>query len=414
MRSCSGLVLLIACQRPALPCACESGHGFALSDEAPCQCVPPAAPLPEATPETTFSVGPGEALDWAAIDAALAGGDVLVSLSGVRDERLDVLRTDDGPHRLVIDGGAERAVVPGVSTTYADVPRHRVTVRRLEVTGSRDKGVYWRAGDDVVLEDLVVHDNRGSPAVMLDYANRTGHASASFTLRSSHIYDQRSECVYIGGSEGEDQDAHARVVVENNLIHDCRRALSSKDDGINIKDRIGEAIVRQNVIFHTGWGLELGSPGTYAENVIFSTRDNGVHFNDQWGEGFAGVTVEDLVVVSPGAAGVRISGDTRPSEGIVLRRALISGAPDAGIVVAAEHRVEATLSDVTVADSAVGFRGWGEPAVAVDGCVVSGNSARADDVMSGATEGCESGEVPDLSVLSGPDGVFFTADDPRR
>jgi hypothetical protein len=159
-----------------------------------------------------------------------------------------------------------RAVVPGVHTSYDDIPRHRVTVRRLEITGSRDKGVYWRAGDDVVFEDLVVHDNRGSPSIYLEYVSRSGHASSRFTLRSSHIYSQKGECVYIGGSEGEDLDAHARVVIENNLIHDCRSRFSTENDGINIKDRIGEAVVRRNVVFHTDWGIELASPGLYTDN----------------------------------------------------------------------------------------------------------------------------------------------------
>ena len=421
MRSTSALLLLGlgAClPRKAEPCACAVGHGFVLQgrgDAAVCQCVPPVEAEPPPTPATTFSVDADEEIDWDAINAALAVGDVGLLLSGTRTERLDVLRTDAGPHRLVIDGGAGRAVVPGVLTPYTGT-FHRVTVRRLEVTGSRDKGVYWRAGDEVVLEDLVIHDNRGSPAVMLDYVSRSGHASSGFTLRNSHIYDQTGECVYIGGSEGTDQDAHARVTVAGNLIHDCRSRTDTRNDGINIKDRIGWAEVTRNVIFHTDWGLELASPGLYAENVIFATERSGIHFNDTWGEGFAGVTVADTAVVSPGESGVRLSADVRPTEGgLLLSRLWIVGAGRAGITAGADKTLRATLETIHIEDSRVAFEGWGTPELTVEDCTLHGNDARASAVVAAVVAAsCVQGPAvaEDIAVLSGPDHVFFTDDDP--
>lgn len=409
-----GLLFVTACHRPAVPCACEGGHGFVLAGSEDCQCVPHADAEPPPAPARTFDVGPDQEIDWDQVDAALAEGHVTISLTGARAERLEIRRTDTGPSRLTIDGGAARAVVPGAGTAYDDLPRHRVTLRRLEITGSRDKGVYWHAGDDIILEDLVIHDNKGSPAVNLEYTSRSGHASAGFTLRSSHIYSQRGECVYIGGSEGEDIDSHAAVTVENNLIHDCHLALSNKHDGINIKDRIGEATVRRNVVFHTDWGLELASPGRYTENVIFSTRGNGVHLSDQWGEGFDDVVLEDVVVVDPGDSGVYIAADTRPTDGLQISRVRVVGAPEAGITFAAGKGLRAALSGVTIAESALAFRGWGEPEVTVEGCTLADNGARADGAMREAAAGCVTEAVPPLGVLSGPDRVFFTADDPWR
>lgn len=406
-------LLLTACARPASPCDCELGHGFQLAGSELCQCVPPVEAEAPPAPATTFEVGPAEEVDWTAVDEALASGHVTVLLSGTREERLEILRTDEGPHRLTIDGGEARAVVPGVLTGYEGPPRHRVTLRRLEITGSRDKGVFWWAGDEIVLEDLVVHGNRGSPAIALEYANRSGYASTSFVLRNSHIYDQTGECVYIGGSEGTDQDAHAAVTVEGNLIHDCRHAFSGKTDGINIKDRIGFASVRRNVVFHTHWGIELASPGLYEENLVFATESNGLHFNDVWGEGFDEVRLEDNAVIDPGEAGVRISADERPTDGLQIERTLIVGARRAGVVLAGGTSLRATIAGLHVEATDQAFEGWGDIELDLSGCTLHDVGERADEATSPDTEGCETAiSVGDLSVLSGPDLVFFTEDDP--
>ncbi len=409
------LLLAASCVRPASPCACAAGHGFQLAGSEVCQCLPPVEAEDPPEPATTFRVDGDENIDWPAIDEALALGHVSLLLSGEREERLDILRTDEGPYRLTVDGGEGRAVVPGVHTLYEGPPRHRVTVRRLEVTGSRDKGVYWWAGDEIILEDLVVHDNRGSPSVSLEYANRSGHPSSSFVLRNSHIYDQHGECVYIGGSEGEDQDAHEAVTVEGNLIHDCRVLLSNKTDGINIKDRIGYALVRRNVVFHTDWGVELASPGLYAENLVFQTTSNGFHFNDLWGQGFDEVRLEDNAVIEPGEAGLRISADERPTDGLVIDRTLIVGAARAGVVLGAGTSLRLGLTDLHIEGSAQAFEGWGSPDLELTGCTLHDNEQRADDATSNAAAGCEAaGSVGDLTVLSGPDHTFFTEDDPWR
>jgi hypothetical protein len=372
---------------------------------------------PDPTFETTFTIDPGDALDWTAIDSALLDGAVHVGfLSGEHPERLDVLRTDPGPHRLVLDGGGgeDRAIVPGIHTTYDDVARSHVTVRGFEVTGSDDKGIYWRAGDEVVIEDNVIHDNRGSPALSMDYANRSGLPSTSFVVRNNHVFNQRGECIYIGGSEGEDLDAHGHVEVVGNLVHNCWDALDSKHDGINIKDRIAEVEVRRNVVFETDWGIEIASPGTVANNLVFDTKRNGFHLSDAWGLGLSGMALTDNAILRAGERGVRVGADRLGGEDIVFDGMTIQGSEEAALIWAGDEGVASTLDRVVLADNAVGFDGWGTVELEVRRCRVHGNERDDDGSAAGAAAGCvsERPDFGDLDAPAGPDGAFFTSDDP--
>ena len=142
-------LMTMACgSLPVCDCPADTpGHAVELDGQ--CSCLPhlPATPLPEDA--TVMQVGDGASLDWDAIDAALEDGDVIVVFEpGDRWPRLEVLRRNEGPHRLVLDGGGAsgRAIVEGVLTPFDEGPRHRVTVRGFEITGSRDKGIFWEAG----------------------------------------------------------------------------------------------------------------------------------------------------------------------------------------------------------------------------------------------------------------------------
>ncbi len=418
------LAFLVACggQNAAWDaCSCPMAAHGAVDAEGQCRCLPLLPTDPDAEPGHVFWVGedgaegpgsesePWASIDWVAIDAALADGDVHVRFTeGRYDDRLDVLRTDEGPHRLVLDGAIDgrdrRASIAGIGTDFEDVPRHRVTVRGFEVTKSRDKGVYWRAGDDVVLEDLVVHDNRGTPSINLEYANRTGLPSTGFTVRNSHIYDQTGECLYIGGAEGTDMPSHANIVIENNLIHDCRGPglASTKADAINIKDRMTGVRVERNVVARSDWGLELGSPGVYRSNRVFDTRREGVTFNDSFST-FSGVVLEDTVVVRSGGHGLRIT----PQQGVsdVLVDGFVSiDAGEAGVTVGGP--AEGIVLDGLLLLGDQAFFGWDSPEVGVLAC-------EADGVDDGPFEtGCAEPTARGSLDPAGPDGVFFTDDDP--
>lgn len=435
---------LTACGDPSEPCPCDEGHGVTLCDGGectPCQCLAFAPQTVDPVPVVTRFVdadasggdgtegSPWAAPDWDALDDDVAAGDVLVLFDAgdTWKERLDIRRTDTGPNRIVLDGhksrsssegwvdaDGQRAVMPGIQTGFDDVVRSRITVRGFDVTGSKDKGIYWRAGDDIVIEDNLVHANRGTPAVSLDYTSRSGHRSTSFVVRNNHIWDQVGECIYIGGAEGEDLDAHEIVVIESNLIHDCRHPLSTHRDGINIKDRIGSVTVERNVIFATHWGIELASPGVVRGNLVFGTRSNGIHMTDAWGRGHSGTLLEDNVVIDAGDAGIYMNATNNAWSDVTISRFTVIGADEAAIEAGGEAGIDGTMDDVVLTQSAVGLDAWSPLGFDLGECTVHGNDLAGDREFASLAEACvnEDPLFGDLDTPAGPDGRFFTDDDP--
>lgn len=443
-------IALGGCDTPSEPCSCtdadgvENGHGVTLCDGGDCtacQCLTFATPTVDPTPATTRFVdadasrgdgseaSPWSEPDWDALDRDVALGDVLVVFDAgdVWSERLDIGRTDGGPNRIVLDGhqqrrtsdgwvdaGGRRATVAGVSTGDDRVVRSRITVRGFDVTDSKDKGIYWWAGDDIVIEDNLVHANHGSPSVSLEYVSRSGHPSTSFVVRNNHVWDQHGECIYIGGAEGEDIDAHEVVVVENNLVHDCTHPLSSQHDGINIKDRIGGLTVARNVVFDTHWGIELASPGLVRGNLVFSTRSNGIHATDVWGSPLSGLLLEDDIVIDADEAGAYLGASESTWSGVEISRLTIVGAGQAAIEAGGDGGIEGVIDDVVLADSKVGLDAWSPMAFDLGLCVVHQLDLVADRSFAGLADACvdTDPDFGDLDIPAGSDGRFFTADDP--
>jgi hypothetical protein len=301
-------------------------------------------------------------------------------------------------------------VVEGLLTPFDEGAKHRVTVRGFEITGSRDKGIYWEAGDDVWIEDVVIHDNRGTPALNLQYSNRTGLPSAGFTVRNSHIYDQTGECLYIGGSEGEDLDSHTGVRIVNNLIHDCHDPWDTKHDAINVKDRMQDVLVERNVVLRADWGIEVASPGVYRGNLVIDTDREGFQVSDVFSP-IRDMRFEDNAVLRPGHDGFHIETSQQEATGMEMVRNTVVGARQAGLLVASTAGLALEVEDFVVLDSGAGFDGWGTAEVTVTGCGTGGNEVDADRVLDDVS-GCVPVDPPDVSRPAGPDGLFFTADDP--
>jgi hypothetical protein len=378
--------------------------------------------------------------DWSAIDAALAIGNVQVMFSALEEDGqaeetwnnpLEIKRTDQGPYRVIFDGishynssdshpvwslnpSRRHAIVRGVTTGFDNIARHRVTIRGFEITGSEDKGVYWRAGDDIVLEDLIVHDNMGSPAINLEYANRSGLPSSSFIIRNSHVFNQNSECIYIGGSEGEDRDAHHYVEVSNNLIHHCWKPMNDKHDGINIKDRILDVVVSRNVIFTVDWGIQGESSGNYSGNLVFDTERNGFQLGDIWGTGLSNLILRDNTILRAGEHGIRLGADDIAAKNIVMERTTLINNQEAGVLFAGNAGIEARIAGLALVGNQVGMDGWGDVTVALSDCLVSDNETNDARAVAGTTSVCQQQPTSwgDLENPAGPDGIFFTADDP--
>lgn len=417
------LIAFLSCTAAHLDaqtCNCPGppAHGAQRCDRGdcgPCMCLPLIEVDPDPVFTTTFTVAPGDSLDWKAIDAALGDGAVQVLFQpGLYPNRLEVLRTEPGPNLLLLDGGNHKAIMPGIQTPYDDVSRDAVTVRGFEITDSADKGVYWRAGSGVVIEDNIIHDNRGSPALSLDYANRSGLPSTSFIVRNNHVFNQRGECIYIGGSEGENQNSHEHIEVINNLVHNCWETFDTRHDGINIKDRIMEVEVRRNVVFETHWGIENASPGLIANNLVFDTQSNGIHLSDSWGQGLSGMELIDNTILGAGEHGVRVGADRLGGDDIHFDGITIEGSKAAGIIWAGDMGVTSSLEQMVLANNDVGLDGWGTVDLSVENCQVHANGQNDDNSVAGATLTCVTGapQFGDLDRPAGLDGTFFTDDDP--
>ena len=74
------------------------------------------------------------------------------------------------------------------------------------------------------------------------------------------------------------------------------------------------------------------------------------------------------------------------------------------------------MSDVVFASCDVGLDAWSPMGFTLDGCVVDDVGAAGDRSFAELAEGCVEGEpgFGDLSTPAGPDGWFFTDDDPWR
>lgn len=415
------LVLLAGCGlsgRAWEACECDvAGHG-ARPDDGVCRCLALTGGEPDpdgaielfVTPDGTGDgsrENPWGRIDWDVVDALLAAGPVAVRFGeGRYDDRIDVLRTVGGEHRLVLDGAADgrdrRASVPGVHTGFEDVSRDRVTIRGFDVTGSRDKGIYFRAGDDLVIEDNIVHGNRGSPSINVDYTSRSGLPSSSIVIRDNHVYDQVGECVYIGGAEGTGVPSHARVEVVGNLIHDCRGiGFDTKHDALNLKDGLGDVRVERNVLFNADWGLEIGSAGVYRHNLVFGTVREGIMLNDGFAA-FSDVRIEDSAVLDAGRYGLRATPE-RGMDDVRIERLTVIGAHDAAVAIAGDASV--SLVDVVLIGPTA-FFGWGAPEVSVEGCAADGANEGPFDAT------CTAPPAAAVGDPAGPDGLFFTEDDP--
>jgi len=431
------ILSLLACHRAAEPCACPAGvegHGVVWEEE--CLCLPSQPPTEDPVPASVFWVDADEAGDgseaspwsrpgWESVDTALGRGDVELRFDAADTwpERLVVERADSGPHRLVLAGrghvrgasgwtwdSSARATVPGILTPYDGGPVHRVTVRGFDVTGSRDKGIRWKAGDEVIIEDNLVHDNGGSPSISLEYSSRSGHASSHFAVRNNHVWDQQGECIYIGGSGGDDEPSHALVVVEGNLIHDCRDAWDTKHDGINIKDRLGHVTVQHNAVLGADWGLEVASPGLYAHNLVVDTEREGIQVNDSFGP-VADLDFQDNGVVRAGHDGFHIAPTAGRAWGVTVLRLTVRDSRRAGVLVGGDHAAELALDDLALIGSDVALDGWGvAEALSVGLCAVGLGDEVAARVFEGIAE-CEEVEAAPVQSLTGPDGLLLTEDD---
>lgn len=412
------------------PCECPAsvrGHGVVLDGVCSCLPVPERDVVPsdglvlfvDADAEEGgdgTEASPWAWPDWSAVDAALAAANVTLQFDAGDEfpERLEVLRTDTGPNRLTLRGSGEngqRARVPGILTPFEAVPRHRVTITGFEITGSRDKGIFWVGGDEVWIYDNVIHDNRGTPALLVDYSSRWGFASTDLRIVGNHVYDQVGECIYIGGSEGVDEESHVGLEVSHNLVHGCRHPASSQHDGINVKDRIRDVLVRRNVVVGGDWGIEVASAGLYQGNLSIDAEREGFHVSDGF-QALPDMRFEDNVAIGSGDDGVQLTADRAPTGQVTFDGLTILDPGEIGFAVGGEHDVTAVLRNVAVQGAPVAFDGWGQGTIQIDTCSTAEVALEFDRLFEGQSATCDMTAGVPAGPVAGPDGLFFTEDDP--
>ena len=450
------------------PCTCPSAGQAARACNGgrcgACLCLPSLPATPRAEPARVFFVDPdvsksggdGSPADpwrelvWAPIDAALATGDVTVFFSA-RLASSDANQTSKGeiqilgPSRLILDGrsqanlddaaprwvaysGAARAQWRGVTTTEQHLKKSRVTVTGFELRDSVSQGVFWEAGDEVVLEDLVISNNGRSPAILLEYADRSGLPSDHFTVRNNHLFNITGECIYIGGREGTEGPSHSHVLIENNLVHDCGFRDRNGDDwdGINLKDRLTSAVVRHNVIYRTHWGIQMTSVNAVVEeNLIFDTDAAGIMVGGGgWGVPLDSDTrISDNVILRAGgdpnsgsSSGIYVDADQEGAKGAVFTHNTIASTRSGpAMMLAGNGGLSIDLGSNWLTHSSKGLDGWGDVQVSIEDTAFFANTHNATRAPASVDA---VGAVPqidpryvDLLNPAGVDRIYFTADD---
>ena len=124
--------------------------------------------------------------------------------------------------------------------------------------------------------------------------------------------------------------------------------------------------------------------------------------------------VIDNVVLRAGERGIPIGTDRLGAENLFFDGLTIQGSKEAALVWAGDVGVKSTLENIVLAENGVGFDGWGTVELDIEGCRVHGNDLDDDNSASGVAKSCASGRpgFGNLTKPAGPDGTFFTADDP--
>ena len=323
---------------------------------------PSFSSLGQGTRESPWSdfrdTNPLQALQWTLINQALASSDVIIYFSG-RDPTFDVpqvmttgpeasaivrvIRTDTGPHRLILDGMTlyntnesvgdwafnlgftrMRLVKTGgccISIGWDNEESYdHVTIRGFEITGSGAR-IRW-GGSDSTLEYLWVHDITTLGAtVQLNGSVRDGTCipiasgiDHEITLRHNRIERGIGEGIYIAGNynivddggcvEGPfSGDNHHNILLEENIVIDAG-INGDEGDSIDFKAGIYDITIRGNVLVSPHAGPNIGTLGqmpnsTHASNFLIEqnvTETNGPGFPSLWLNGVKGAIVRNNVI----------------------------------------------------------------------------------------------------------------------
>ncbi|HVE38287.1 MAG TPA: Ig-like domain-containing protein [Planctomycetota bacterium] len=292
-----------------------------------------------ATPWSTLGGGSGAA--WAAINQALAAGDVTIYFSArqagsdtndAATWELYLYRTNTSSTRLTLDGmsryntndlnpswqsysGSSRFQITGgypISTYDVTAPQNYVTIRGFRVISTGGQLLqYGRGGSHVVIEN---NEFSAASSAVIGAGVGFGDAPGSkdLTIRNNVIHDTFGEAIYIGGNSytvGSPTNLDG-VLVENNHIYSAGR-WGGEGDCIDLKAGLANVIVRNNVCHDNvgttnvngitslspltaegnvvynlpgGKGITFGASGVIVKNIILNTNSCGIYACDDAGK----------------------------------------------------------------------------------------------------------------------------------
>ncbi len=253
--------------------------------------------IPETVkPQTTKHLYPvGNIAD--AIHELIAGDTLIIHEGNYRMDKRVQISAQGTAQAPIIIMGAEGEQKPVISTQPNIVENTfnivgdaaYITIKGLEITnGNHEDAVKLSGGghiSHVTLEDLHLHD----VSIGVRIATDADH----ITIRHNHIHDTGQQTVdefgsVVGFSTGEgmylgchDGDCIlSDSIIENNLIHDTSPQ-AEQGDGIELKTRSHDNIVRNNVVYNMGskqfdgfggilvWGWsDAADTGSWGNNIV--------------------------------------------------------------------------------------------------------------------------------------------------
>ena len=226
---------------------------------------------------------PGQSFE-AAVES-LNPGDTLIVHAGTYSDSgrisIGVRGTSAAP---VVIKGADGEALPLV-TRVASAPIQNtiniegathLRITRLEISGNGGDGINLSGAPSfITLDNLEIHD--------IDVGVNFRSSMSDITVRHNHIHHTgqnggTGEGMYVGCNDA--TCVVSRALIENNWIHDTQN--STQGDGIEVKHGSHSNIVRDNVIYNTGYPCVLvygtvGQPVNVIEgNVLWNCGDSGI------------------------------------------------------------------------------------------------------------------------------------------
>lgn len=264
-------------------------------------------------------------VQWAAINAALAKGPVIVyyTANGVATKSINIWRTDPSSNRLTFDGMSLVNSSPskpywslnttsskfginvtntfisiGVQSSNPSYPMHYTTLRGFSVSGgsARVTGV----GNFLTIEYIDVHDITGTGANIMILPPVTNYPDCKpsfgnckgMTIRSCTVIRGWGEGIYISGTYLKIADGgcqawgptHSDILIENNIINQIN-SNGGQPDCIDCKAGLSNVTIRGNdlsgAIAGTCGIVSLGvipnADGTHNQRTNFLIENNRIH-----------------------------------------------------------------------------------------------------------------------------------------